>query len=282
MKFIPFPCLLAAILFASCDTNPEVKAAQPAPAPVSIAPRPKETPVDTVMADAPTILERTQVPILCYHDIKEWRPNEKTSMKVYLVPVQRFKDQIKLLADSGYHSITPDQYYNYLAHGTPLPEKPVMFTFDDTDAEQYSIGAAELNKYGFKGVFFIMTISIGRPNYMSKEEIKALADSGHIIAAHTWDHHNVRQYKDEDWEKQLAQPKQKLEEITGKPVEYFAYPFGAWNKEAIPHIKKAGYKAAFQLTAKRDSAEPLYTIRRMLASGTYDAPALQKWMRSNF
>ena len=30
-----------------------------------------------------------------------------------------------------------------------------MFTFDDTDAEQYTIGAAELNKYGFKGTFFI-------------------------------------------------------------------------------------------------------------------------------
>jgi peptidoglycan/xylan/chitin deacetylase (PgdA/CDA1 family) len=282
MKFIPLPCLLAAILFASCSTNPEVKASKPSTNTISLPPKPAETSVDTVMADAPTIIERKQVPILCYHDIKEWRPNEKLSMKVYLVPVQRFKDQIKLLADSGYHSITPDQYYNYLAHSTPLPEKPVMFTFDDTDAEQYTIGAAELNKFGFKGVFFIMTISIGRPNYMSKEQIKALSDSGHIIASHTWDHHDVRHYKEEDWEKQLVEPKQKLEEITGKPVEYFAYPFGAWNKEAIPHIKKAGYKAAFQLTAKRDPADPLFTIRRMLASGTYDAPALQKWMRANF
>ena len=282
MKFSLFTCIMAAAILASCNTKPEVKASEPAKDTTAKAPVPQAQPVNTVMADASTIIERKQVPILCYHDIKEWRTNEKLSMKVYVVPVQRFKDQIKLLADSGYHSITPDQYYNYLAHGAPLPEKPVMFTFDDTDAEQYTIGAAELNKYGFKGVFFIMTISIGRPNYMTKEQIKALADSGHIIAAHTWDHHNVRGYKDEDWQKQLVEPKKKLEELTGKPVEYFAYPFGAWNKEAIPHIKEAGYKAAFQLTAKRDADEPLFTIRRMLASGTYDAPALQKWMRSNF
>ena len=282
MKFSLFTCIMAAAILAACNTKPDVKASEPAKDTIAKSVVPQATPMDTVMADATTIIDRKQVPILCYHDIKEWRPNEKLSMKVYVVPVQRFKDQIKLLADSGYHSITPDQYYSYLAHGAPLPEKPVIFTFDDTDAEQYTIGAAELNKYGFKGVFFIMTISIGRPNYMTKEQIKALADSGHIIAAHTWDHHNVRGYKDEDWQKQLAEPKKKLEEITGKPVEYFAYPFGAWNKEAIPHIKEAGYKAAFQLTAKRDSAEPLFTIRRMLASGTYDAQALQKWMRSNF
>ncbi|HWJ02359.1 MAG TPA: polysaccharide deacetylase family protein, partial [Verrucomicrobiae bacterium] len=79
-----------------------------------------------------------------------------------------------------------------------------------------------------------------------------------------------------------VETKKKLEEITGKPVDYFAYPFGAWNKAAIPQLKKAGYKAAFQLTEKRDTTEPLYTIRRMLASGTYEAPALQKWMRANF
>jgi peptidoglycan/xylan/chitin deacetylase (PgdA/CDA1 family) len=29
-----------------------------------------------------------------------------------------------------------------------------MITFDDTRGEQYTIGAAEMEKYGFKGVFF--------------------------------------------------------------------------------------------------------------------------------
>ena len=55
-----------------------------------------------------------------------------------------------------------------------------MITFDDTDEEQYSIGAAEMNKYGFKGVYFIMTISIGKPRYMSREQLKQLSDEGHV------------------------------------------------------------------------------------------------------
>jgi peptidoglycan/xylan/chitin deacetylase (PgdA/CDA1 family) len=46
-----------------------------------------------------------------------------------------------------------------------------------------------MEKYGFKGVFFVMTVSINRPNYFIKEQIKELSDTGNVIAAHTWDHH---------------------------------------------------------------------------------------------
>ena len=54
-----------------------------------------------------------------------------------------------------------------------------MLTFDDTDEEQYSIGAAEMNKYDFKGVYFVMTISINRPRYMSNDQLKTLSENGH-------------------------------------------------------------------------------------------------------
>ena len=239
--------------------------------------------INAPVADAATILSRKQVPVLCYHHIKDWKPNERSSMKEYIVPVANFKAQMKYLADSGYHTITGDQYYAYLTKGTPLPPKPVMLTFDDTDEEQYTIGATEMAKYGFKGVYFIMTISIGRPRYMSKEQLKALADSGHTVAAHTWDHHNVKNYGEADWDVQFAKPKEKIESITGKPVEYFAYPFGVWKKEAIPELEKRGYKAAFQLSANvRDTAAPLYTLRRMIVPGTWDTKAMQKWMNYTF
>ena len=63
---------------------------------------------------------------------------------------------MKLLADSGYHTILPDQLYDYLTKGTALPPKPIMLTFDDTDGDQYNIARPELLKYGFKGVYFII------------------------------------------------------------------------------------------------------------------------------
>jgi hypothetical protein len=149
------------------------------------------------IADAATIMSRQQVPILCYHHIRDIKMPNRSSMG-YEVTAAAFREQMKILSDSGYHSIVPDQLYEYLVHGTALPSKPVMITFDDTDEEQITIGKTEMDKYGFKGVYFIMNISIGRDHYMTREQIKQLSNEGHVIACHTYDHHRVDKYKYED------------------------------------------------------------------------------------
>ncbi len=235
-----------------------------------------------VTNDAAAILAKKEVPILCYHQFKDFNASAGAMTKVYTVKPPDFAAQMKALSEAGYNSILPEQLYNYLVHNAPLPAKPIMITFDDTRAEQYSIGAAEMKKYGFKGVFFVMTVSINRPGYMTKEEIKSLADEGHVVAAHTWDHHMVTKYSGEDWNTQLVKPKAKLEEIIGKPLTDFAYPFGLWNTAAIPELKKSGYKMAYILSTKRDSIDPLYTIRRMIVSGTWTTERMMKSTESTF
>ena len=234
------------------------------------------------MADLATILSKREVPVLCYHHIRDAKPRDSENMKSYSVSPSAFASQMKALSDSGFTSILPDQLYDYLLYNGVLPPKPVMITFDDTDGEQYSIGAAEMQKFGFRGVFFIMTVAINRPNYMTKEQIRNLSDSGHVIAAHTWDHHMVTKYAETDWDIQLSKPTKQLEAITGKPVKYFAYPFGLWNKAAIPELKSRGYQLAFILSTKRDSTEPLHTIRRMIVPGTWSTHGLFTAMAATF
>ncbi|HET8827697.1 MAG TPA: polysaccharide deacetylase family protein [Pelobium sp.] len=240
---------------------------------------------DRKMADAATILARKQVPILCYHQIRDWRATDSKSAKDYIIPVETFKAQMKMLSDSGYNSILPEQLYNYLAYGDSLPEKPVMITFDDTDYDQYEVGAKVLDKYGYKGVYFIMTVSIGRKgkvHYMSKEDIKDLSDRGNTIGSHSYDHQNFKKYTGEDWVTQIEKPTAKLEEITGKKIVEFAYPFGLWNSEGIPELKKRGFRAAYALAQKRDEKEPLYTIRRIIASGYWSPRTLHNSMVNSF
>ena len=157
-----------------------------------------------------------------------------------------------------------------------------MLTFDDTDLDQFTIGLPELNKYGYKGVFFIMTVSLGRPHYMSKDQVKTLSDEGHTIGSHTWDHHNVKKYAGNDWVTQIEKPTKQLQAITGKPIDYFAYPFGLWNHEAIPELQKRGFKAAFQLYAKRDQQDPLYSIRRIIVPGSWTPAQLSNAIKSSF
>jgi peptidoglycan/xylan/chitin deacetylase (PgdA/CDA1 family) len=218
--------------------------------------------------------------------VRNWKPTDGKVGKDYIVEIQNFKDQIKMLADSGYHSILPDQLYAYLNTGAPLPSKPIMFTFDDTDMDQFTIAAPTLKKYGFKAVYFIMTVSIGRKgkfvDYMTKEQIKQLSDDGNIIGSHTYDHKNFKKYQGKDWEEQLDKPTKKLEEITGKKMTEFAYPFGLWNAEGFPELKKRGFRMAFSLADKRDQNYPLYTIRRIIASGYWSPKTLHNSIVKSF
>jgi peptidoglycan/xylan/chitin deacetylase (PgdA/CDA1 family) len=282
--------VVASMLFAfGCQSVPDTNVAIAAPPAAGKAAAPTAettpaavTPVKPVKVDAASVMARKEVPILCYHQIREWRETDSKTAQNYIVPVQAFRDQLKMLADSGYHTILPDQLYAYLTTGAALPSKPVMLTFDDTDLEQFTVARPEMDKYGFKGVFFIMTVSLGRPRYMSKEQVKELSDAGHSIGSHTWDHHNVKQYQGQDWITQIEKPSKQLEAITGKPISYFAYPFGLWNPQAIPQLKQRGMVAAFQLSGKRDVNDPLHTIRRIIVPGAWKPATLSSWIKKSF
>jgi peptidoglycan/xylan/chitin deacetylase (PgdA/CDA1 family) len=231
---------------------------------------------------ASVILGKKQVPILCYHQIRDWKPTDSKTSKTYIVPPAVFAAQMRMLADSGYHTITADQLYTYLITGSRLPEKPIMLSFDDTDLDQYTVAYPEMKKYGFKGVFFIMTVSLGRPHYMSRDQVRSLSDDGNTIGSHTWDHHNVKKYEGNDWIIQLDKPTKQLEQITGKNIRYFAYPFGLWNTAAFPELKKRGFVAAFQLNEKPDHSDPLYCIRRIIVPGTWSGGTLNQWILRDF
>ncbi|RZK50233.1 MAG: polysaccharide deacetylase family protein [Pedobacter sp.] len=238
------------------------------------------------VADAKTILARKQVPILCYHQVRNWLARDGKAGKDYIVEIENFKNHIKMLADSGYNTILPDQLYAYLNEGKPLPEKPIMLTFDDTGLDQFTVVNPTLKKYGYKGVYFIMTVSIGKKgkfvDYMSAEQIKQLSDEGNVIGSHSYDHKNFKKYEGNDWVEQLEKPTQKLEEITGKKITEFAYPFGLWNAQGIPELKKRNFRMAFGLADKRDENEPLYTIRRIIASGYWSPKTLHNSIVKSF
>jgi peptidoglycan/xylan/chitin deacetylase (PgdA/CDA1 family) len=236
-------------------------------------------------ADAKTILARREVPVLCYHQIRNPTASDSKRAHDDIIAPDKFKDHVKMLADSGYTSILPDQLYNYLVYGKELPKKPIMFTFDDTDLDQYTVAAPTLKKYGFKAVYFIMTVSIGkkgRIGYMNKEQIKQLHDEGNTIASHTYDHKNFAKFTDDDWETQIGKPNKTIEEITGKKPEYFAYPYGVFKASNLPKLKEYGFKMAFILSTQRDENYPLLTVRRIIDPGNYTAKNLYNSIQKSF
>lgn len=234
------------------------------------------------IASVKEMLAKKEIPILCYHQIREFKISDSKRAKDYIVPPANFRDQMKMLHDCGFVTILPDQLMDYLKFGKELPLKSIMITFDDTDEDQFTIAKPILDQYGFKAVFFIMTVSLNKKGYMNTHQVRQLAEEGHIIGSHTWDHMNVTKMNENDWLIEMDKPRFQLEEITGKKIRYFAFPFGIWNASVFEGLKKRKFDAAFQLSAKRDSNEPLFTIRRMIIPGDWSASTMWRVMENSF
>lgn len=218
-----------------------------------------------------------QIPILCYHNIYVNPPQEDQLW----ISLTNLEQQLKMLRDSGYSTVLPEDIYRHCTSGMALPQKAVTITFDDGHAQHFSLVAPLLSKYGFKAVFFIPTAFIGKKYYLTEKEIRILADSGHTIGCHTYDHPSVASAK-MNWGKQLDSSRLQLEKITGQPVYYFAYPYGIWTDSAISQLKARHFRAAFQLTGKTSPADSLFTLRRLMISGTWAPDELRQKLRTIF
>ena len=66
-----------------------------------------------------------------YHYISEAPRGADTVRKDLSLAGLDFELQLRYLANEGYHSVSLYDLALYLRRGAPLPEKPIVLTFDD-------------------------------------------------------------------------------------------------------------------------------------------------------
>jgi peptidoglycan/xylan/chitin deacetylase (PgdA/CDA1 family) len=272
--------LLSAALCAAALTGcSALGRALPAAAPAAAVPVP---PPSAPPAPPPTpgtpaeIAARSTVPVLCYHQIRAQTAADGPGARQLICPPDVLERQLRGLLEAGMRPVTGEAMVDHLQLGTPLTDNAVLVTFDDASGGQFTNALPILRRLGIPATFFIMTVVLDRPNWLSRDDIRALDAAGMTIASHTWDHHPVTKYGPTDWAMQLEKPRAQLQEIVGHDVDLFAYPYGLWNTAALPHVQAAGYRAAFQLTDQPPAADlPLLTIPRVLTLPTWDVPTLR-------
>jgi peptidoglycan/xylan/chitin deacetylase (PgdA/CDA1 family) len=273
-------CSVAAPRLSPKATPRTSRSAPPSPAPTSsAAPSPSRAPTPGTPQE---IMARSTVPVLCFHQLRDFRPDDSAYARTIITPEAVFRAQMAALRDGGFTPITADALVGHLQLGTDLPAHSVLLTFDDGSATHHSVALPVLTGLGFTATFFPMTVVLNKPNWLSEDQVRDLDRAGMTIGAHTYDHQRLDRLPADQWATQLDQPKARLAEIIGHPVDFLAYPYGLWSQEALGHVSAAGYRAAFQLANRQDPAQPLLTIRRIITPPTWDGPTLLSHLESDF
>ena len=100
-----------------------------------------------------------QVPVLMYHHISE---DVATDM---VISPARFEAHMAALKEHGWNSVTIRQLIEFGEQGTPLPDHPVLITFDDGYTSNLELAAPILERHGLNAVIFVIGINAGQSVY---------------------------------------------------------------------------------------------------------------------
>lgn len=128
----------------------------------------------------------------------------------------------------------------------------ITTSWDDGYILDFKI-AGLLEKYKIRGTFYVSK------NYpleggLSDSEVAILAKS-HEIGSHTINHPNLLRIPPAEAGQEIDGGKKWLEDILGKKIEMFCYPYGCYNNEIINLVKRAGFLGA-RTTEKFVISEP--------------------------
>ena len=192
-----------------------------------------------------------RVPILLYHMVDE-------SGNTYSITPRQLNQQCRWLVEHGYTTITVRQFWRAARGLADLPRNPVILTNDD-GAPSVRRFARILERNGLVGTYFVNNVSP-----LTRRQIRSLAERG-SVEAHTVSHVALSGLDYDDQVAEIAENRTYLEEITGEPVRFLAWPYGDVNESAIEAAEAAGIVLAFGLggTAADLDVVDRYTIPRI-------------------
>lgn len=210
--------------------------------------------------------ETVQVPIILYHRIDTSPINSQ-----YYVPPEKFDEEMKLLHDWGYTTITTELLIKAINEGADLPPRPLLITFDDGHLNNYTTAFPIMQKYGFTGVLYIVGNYMGAENYMNADQIKEMAAAGWEVGSHSMNHSDLTTLDPYRQRYEVVDSRTQLETTLGVPILTIAYPFGISNPGVIDYAHFAGYIGGMSLGFTIDQGiSNLYTLQRRDIKGTYD------------
>ena len=218
----------------------------------------------TVAVDSAAIEANTvKIPIVMYHHILK----QPHSWGNYVISPEDLEGDIQYIQSKGYQTVFIQDLINFVNDGVPLPEKPIILSFDDGQLSNYAYAYPLLQQYHMKAVISVVGSYTDRYTqlndevvdyaYLQWKHIQELEESGYVeFQNHSYDlHKNENGRKGvqrkageskESYQKMLTEDVMKVQQgfidHGCKPPTTFTYPFGAGSGDAIAILKDLGFQ----------------------------------------
>lgn len=145
-------------------------------------------------------------------------------------------------AVSGFYDVPVSRFREHVARvGAQKGDMQIVFTFDD-GTKDHLRAADILAEHGLQGVFFLVLDRLDQAGYLTRRDVGRLVELDQIVGSHTISHRQLPALSDSDLERELVESRQRLEELSGRTIEWFAPPGGHYDKRSLPAARESGYR----------------------------------------
>lgn len=155
-------------------------------------------------------------------------------------------------------TVTPELFAGVLDHVRGRPD--VRITFDDGNRSDVDTALPLLEERRMQATFFVLADRIDRPDQLTTADLGRLVDAGMTIGSHGCAHVPWTECDDQQLAAEIAASSRDLTAATGRPVDRFACPFGAYDRRVLRALQRHG--AATVYTSDRGATPSRWLTAR--------------------
>jgi len=217
----------------------------------------------------------SRLTVLCYHRVLP--ATGRSPLPRYAVTLRQFREQMSLLTDEGFKSLSLDDVRDATSGKQQLPERPVLVTFDDGLADIHRCAWPIAHEFGISLNLFVCTgLLVGESvdNFapQTRADWESWRDSPDLWQPLTWDgvremnrlgvglgfhshaHRNYGRLSQEEIAADASRGLSVLQREVGMRPKAFAFPYGhfsSYSARAISVLREHGIDTFFTTEMER-------------------------------
>ncbi|MDH3208287.1 MAG: polysaccharide deacetylase family protein [Gemmatimonadota bacterium] len=216
-----------------------------------------------------------------YHDVDPVPPTRAGGASRFTVSAESFELMLDTIHAEGLEGCSLTE-----ARVEPDASK-VAITFDDGTRGQLDHAVPALSRRGMAATFFVVTDWVGRPGFMTWDELRRIRDLGMSVQSHTKSHRHLSELDEGALRSELEESRWALDEALQQQTTELALPGGNAPRLRLRHLlADCGYLAVSNSrwgsnSDRGDATGGFRWVRRCNVPHDLDATLARRILRSD-